>query len=70
MALLGLAITGCPSVTPEPDYGVPLTDADGDGYYAEDDDCDDGDDTIYPGAPEAAGDGVDSDCDGEDDPVT
>lgn len=30
------------------------------------DDCDDHDDTIYPGAPDTYGDGVDSDCDGQD----
>ncbi len=29
-------------------------------------DCDDGDDTIYPGAPEVLDDGIDQDCDGYD----
>lgn len=51
------------------EYGVPdsgYLDADQDGYPARND-CDDDDDTVYPGAPETAGDGVDSNCDGEDD---
>ncbi len=39
-------------------------DQDGDGFLAPD--CDDTDDTIYPGAPEICGDGIDQDCDGED----
>ena len=38
-------------------------DADGDGFIALND-CDDGDNTVYPGAPEAC-DGVDSDCDAD-----
>ncbi len=46
-------------------------DADGDGY-AGDEDCDDSDASVHPGAEDACGDGVDQDCDGEDpacDPV-
>jgi hypothetical protein len=35
------------------------------GFVDNDDDCDDGDAAIYPGAEEVCGDGVDNDCDGE-----
>ncbi len=50
------------------DHGVKFcakTDLDEDGYSPPDD-CDDGDATVYPGAPERCGDGVDQDCDGSD----
>jgi predicted outer membrane repeat protein len=43
-------------------------DADGDGVAAEDD-CDDGDASSFPGAPELEGDGADNDCDGYTDEV-
>jgi hypothetical protein len=39
-------------------------DGDGDGFAVTDGDCNDNDDSIYPGAPEAP-DGLDNDCDGE-----
>ncbi len=54
--------------------GVDGTDFDGDGYPGNADgedtsdvlDCDDGDDTVHPGAEDVEGDGIDSDCDGHD----
>ena len=41
-------------------------DGDGDGVRLCDGDCDDAAPDVYPGAPDAPADGVDSDCDGED----
>ena len=40
-------------------------DGDGDGFFAPAD-CNDGDNTIFPGAPDAAGDNIDQNCDGID----
>ncbi|MFC1741454.1 MopE-related protein [Nanoarchaeota archaeon] len=53
---------GC---APDPNNGScdPSVDSDGDGYD-NDVDCDDTDDSIYPGAVEIAGDEIDQNCDG------
>ncbi len=65
--LLGIgAATGCTGAVAL--YGAPYTDEDGDGWAVEEGDCDDSDPAIHPEAEEVAGDGVDSNCDGFDDP--
>ncbi len=43
-----------------------LAEVDRDGWSVLDGDCDDADPTVYPCAPEIAGDGIDQDCDGAD----
>ena len=53
-------------------YGAEVVDTaymdfDGDGYTPDDGDCDDDNADVNPGAEETPGDGVDSNCDGEDD---
>ncbi len=61
-------VTGCEEggiMLMDDDDTAGPTDADGDGHDS-DDDCDDNDDTVYPGADEVPYDGVDQDCDGED----
>ncbi len=65
----GVSDTGDTAAEPsmEPEYGVSMTDNDGDGYYLEEDDCNDENPEINPGATETPGDGVDSNCDGNDD---
>ena len=49
---------------------VSVSDHDGDGFTPADGDCHDNDASVYPGAPETNDDGVDSDCDGEDNAVS
>ncbi|MFT5680580.1 MAG: hypothetical protein ACI8RZ_001486 [Myxococcota bacterium] len=59
----GPADTDPPDTTPPEDTGP--VDSDGDGWLA-DEDCNDSDDSVWPGAEEVAYDGIDQDCDGAD----
>ena len=58
-ALAAAAACGGPAAPPP-------ADRDGDGFTV-DEDCDDADPGVYPGAPDPSYDGVDADCDGGDD---
>ncbi|MCB9744285.1 MAG: putative metal-binding motif-containing protein [Alphaproteobacteria bacterium] len=71
---MGLALSGCGIFAPKDLYGGPDTedvdspfvDRDGDGFGVSED-CDDQDAAVHPDAEETPGDGVDSNCDGDDD---
>jgi hypothetical protein len=52
-----IGLLGCPLVP---------ADDDNDGFTVAEGDCDDTDDTVYPGAVDIPGDGIDQNCDGED----
>jgi len=63
LALISLTAASCATSL----YGVAFTDKDGDGYAAEAGDCDDDDREVHPDAEEIPEDGIDSNCDGDDD---
>ena len=65
MSVLALG-SACTGTLPDDDTNTPVRDVDVDGYPA-DEDCDDSDPSVYPGAQDIPYDGVDSDCGGEDD---
>jgi hypothetical protein len=69
MRLVALAIVaaGCEEPIRDPEWEHVTGDADLDGYTVDDGDCNDEDAAINPGATETWYDGVDQDCDGNDD---
>ena len=68
---MGLTLAACGRPDIQALYGIACcidtgpVDFDGDGFY-QSEDCNDEDDTIHPDAEETPDDGVDSNCDGED----
>lgn len=72
MMIMGLSLAGCPVYDIQPEYGIAIsdtgfTDNDGDGFSPRDGDCNDNSPTIHPEAEEIPEDGVDANCNGEDD---
>ena len=68
-AAMALSDTGQSDYSQEISYTIPAaqdSDGDGDGVTAVQGDCDDGNPTIYPGANDKCGDGIDQDCSGSD----
>ena len=69
--LLGLVVTAACERNTVALYGAPdsgnYDDEDGDGWSPVDGDCDDTDPDIHPDAEETAGDGIDSNCNDDDD---
>ncbi len=66
MYLVFFLVLGCGPVDEKENY-VPETDADGDGVSPDEGDCDDANAAVFPGQRETWYDGVDQDCDGNDD---
>jgi hypothetical protein len=72
-AAVAASTVACGDAPPAPDETGTTTataplDADQDGFPAAEGDCDDHNNTVFPGARERSFDGVDADCDGEDQP--